>query len=428
MYDLKILVPIHTLPDVKSITTILFENLLSVLKTKVNVHILWLVYKPDKLILENQQYTDHTILDIHNYENAVDVIKKEKPDLIFAEGSWGLIDYALSSAAKFCNIPTFGVAFSAIQLEKNLLENISSNITRFFQNSIPTDTKQNKKKFMKRGRFFLFKYIFLLKTKFIVKKDIIHTLFIIWKFIFLDKLDPRFANDLELLENESLLNQRIKLGFKKSNLIVTGNPIYDSSFHKLSNFKLSEKKDNKIHVLFAPSTLYEHGFWTKKQRDYAVKETINELSKNKNKISVTVKIHPSTSILDDYESLINSIDSSIHIYQKGDILEFLNDSDVIISFMSSTVEVYGLLYGKPIVICNYFDLKNDVFLERDLAVDCKDSSSLLNSINFALTENPYTDQKRDNFIREFMYTWDGCASERICDKIIELYEKNKSIN
>ncbi len=423
MDDLKILVPIHILPNVKSVITIFFENLLPVLKTKVNVHILWLVYTPDKLILANQQYNDHTILDIHNYKNAVDVIKKEKPDLIFAEGSWGLIDYALSSAAKFCNVPTFGVASSAIHLEKNLVENISSNITRFFQNSIPTDTKQNKKKFMKRGRFFLFKYIFLLKTKFTVKKDIIHTLFIIWKFIFLDKLDPRFTNDLEFLENESLFNQRIKLGFKKSNLIVTGNPIYDSSFHKLSNFKFSEKKDNKIHVLFAPSTLYEHGLWTKNQRDYAVKETINELLKNKNKISITVKIHPSTSVLCDYESLIHPIDPSIHIYQKGDILEFLNDSDVIISFMSSTVEVYGLLYEKPIVICNYFNLKNDVFLERDLAVDCKESSSLLRSINLALAENQYTDQKRDNFIREFMYTWDGCASERICDELLNLVKK-----
>ena len=76
--------------------------------------------------------------------------------------------------------------------------------------------KQSNKFFMKRGIFFLFKYFFLLKTKFAMKKDIIHTLFTIWKFVLSDKLHIIFANDVvEFLENESLLNQRIKLGQKK---------------------------------------------------------------------------------------------------------------------------------------------------------------------------------------------------------------------
>lgn len=430
MQSIRILIPLHTLPDVKSVTTIFFESLLSALKTKVNVHILWLVYTPDRIDSENRHYLGSTILDIHDYQNAVDVIKKEKPDLIYANGTWNFIDHALSSAAKFCGIPAFCIVYSDIWIKKNLTENISSNITRFFQSSIPTDTEKNKKKFMKRGRFYLSKYIFLLKTKFAIKRDIIQTLFTIWKFVFLDKLDPRFANDtIEFLENESLLKQRIEMGYKNSNLIVTGNPIYDLAFQKLSDSKLSDKKDNKICVLFAPSTLYEHGFWTKKQREYAVKETIKELSKNKNETSVIVKIHPSSSVLSDYDSLVNSIDSSVHIYQKGDILEFLNNSDVIISFQSSTAEVYALLSGKPIVICNFFDLKGDAFLERGLAVDCKEPSSLLTSINLALLDNPATEQKREDFIREFMFKWDGRSAERICNKLIELSEKKgKSIN
>jgi hypothetical protein len=412
------------LPNVTSVTTIFFESLLSVLKTKVNVHIVWLVYTPERIDLTNQIHLNSTILDIHDYQNAVDVIKKEKPDLIYANGTWSFIDHAFSSAAKFCSIPAFCIVYSDIWIKKNLTENISSNITRFFQNSIPTDTEKNKKKFMKRGRFYLYKYVFLLKTKFTMKQDIIQTLFTIWKFVLLDKLDPRFANNtIEFLENESLLNQRIEMGYKKSNLIVTGNPIYDSSFQKLSNSKLSDKKNNKIRILFAPSTSYEHGFWTDKQREYAVKETIKELVKNKNEISVTVKIHPSSSILSDYELLVNSIDSSIRIFQKGDILEFLNDFDVIISFQSSTAEVYALLYGKPIVICNFFDLKGDAFLERGLAIDCKEPSSLLTLINLALVKNPATEQKRSNFIQEFMFKWDGRSAERICDKLIELSEK-----
>ncbi len=420
MNDLKILVPLHTLPDIKSLTTIFFAELLPVLKTKVNVHILWLVYTPNKIPLTNLQCEDCTILDIHNYKNAIDVIKKEKPDLIFAEASWGFIDYALSSAAKFCNIPAFGTAISSIHIEKSLIENISSNMTRFFQNSIPTDSKQHDKKFMKRGRFFLFKYFFLLKTKFAMKKDIIHTLFTIWKFVLSDKLDHKFANNIvEFLENESLLNQRIKLGQKQSNLVVTGNPIYDSTFQKLSTPKISDKKDEFIHVLFAPSTLYEHGFWTNKQREFAVKETIRELQKNKN-ISITVKIHPSTSILRDYESLILPINSLIPIYQKGDITEFLKNTDVILSFQSSTAEVFALLSGKPIVICNFFDIQGDVFLERGMAVDCKTPSHLTESIDRALKMNPVTKKMCDDFIKDYLYKVDGLSSERICNEILKL--------
>lgn len=420
MNNLKILVPLHTLPTSKSLTTIFFDELLPVLKTKVNVHVLWLVYTPNKISLTNSQYENYTILDIHNYNNAIDVIQKEKPDLIFAETSWGFIDYALSSAAKFCNIPAFGIASNSLAIEKNLIENISSNAIRFFQNSIPTDSKQSNKFFMKRGRFFLFKYFFLLKTKFAMKKDIIHTLFTIWKFVLSDKLHIIFANDVvEFLESESLLNQRIKLGQKKSNLVVTGNPIYDSTFQKLSISKISDKKDGFINVLFAPSTLYEHGFWTHKQREFAVKETIRELRKNKN-ISITVKIHPSASILHEYESLIHQIDPLIPIYQKGDITKFLKNADVILSFQSSTAEVFALLSGKPIIICNFFDIKEDIFLERGMAVDCQNSSNLTKSIDCALKMNPATKQKCDDFIKDYLYKVDGLSSERISNEILKL--------
>jgi hypothetical protein len=422
MRDLKILVPLHTLPDVKSVTTIFFESLLSVLKTKVNVHILWLVYTPEKINMTNQHNPSFTILDIHNYQNAVDVMNKEKPDLIYANETWSFIDHALSSAARFCGIPAFCIVYSDIWIKKDITKHISLNIKRFFQRSVPTDTEHSQKKFMKRGRFYLYKYLFLLKTKIAMRREIMQTLFTIWKFVLLDKLDPRFANDtVEFLENESLLNQRIEMGFKKSNLIVTGNPIYDSAFQKLSIPESYSKKNGIIHVLFAPSTLYEHGFWTDKQREYAVKETISQL-KNSKEMSITVKIHPSSSVLSDYESLIHSIDSSIPVYQKGDILQFLNDCDVIISFQSSTAEVYGLLARKAIIICNFFDLKGDVFLERGLAIDCKNTSSLIKSIRSAL-ENPVTEQKRDNFVREFMFKWDGRAGERISNKLIELSKK-----
>ena len=82
-----------------------------------------------------------TILDIHDYKNALEVIQKEKPDLIYGGGSWNFIDYALSSAAKFFNIPVFCMVYSEIAIQKNKKDIFKSNISRFFQKSVPTDTE-----------------------------------------------------------------------------------------------------------------------------------------------------------------------------------------------------------------------------------------------------------------------------------------------
>jgi len=426
MPPLRILVPIHTMPNITSVTVVFFENLLSLLKTMTDVHVIWLVYTPERLSPTAQKNPDITILDIHNYKNALEVIQLEKPDIIYANETWSFIDHAISSAAKLFNIPTFCMVYSDIWIKKNTTTNIISNANRFFQSSIPTDTKQNKKKFMRRGRFYIYKYIFLLRTMMAIKTNRLQTLFTIWKFVLLDRLHPRFDNDtIQFLENESLLKQRLDIGFKRSNLVVTGNPIYDTAFKKLTNTKPSIKKGGLIQVLLAPSTLYEHGFWTSKQRDIAIKETLTKILENRKEMSVIVKIHPSTSVLSEYQSIINSIDPSVPVYQKGDIQEFLEHADVIVSFQSSTTEVYALLAKKPIIICNFFNLQGDVFLERNLVTECKNPSDLVKSIHQALSSNPVSEQMRKDFIREFMYKWDGCAAERICGKIMSLLEKTK---
>ncbi|HYL66116.1 MAG TPA: CDP-glycerol glycerophosphotransferase family protein [Nitrosopumilaceae archaeon] len=423
---LKILIPLHTMPDTKSFITLFFENLLPVIQNRTKVQIMWLVYTPEKLPVIQQNNSENIILDIHNYKNALDVIQKEKPDIIYASETWQFIDYALSSTAKVFHIPVFCVVYSNIWIAKSATKNMISNLSRFFQDSIPTDTEQQKKKFMRRGRFYIYKYLFMLRTMMVLKKDRLQSLFTIWKFVLSDRLDPRFASEtIQFLENESLIKQRLDLGFNKSNLIVTGNPIYDAAFHKMSNQKDTDKKDGIIRVLFAPSTLYEHGFWTSKQREYAVQETVKQIVQNGKEMSLTVKIHPSSSVLSDYKSLIHSIDSSIPVYQKGDIQDFLKDVDVVVSFQSSTAEVYALLSKRPIIICNFFNIQGDVFLEQGLAIDCKEPSSIVSSIHTALLSDLPLEQKRENFIREFMYRWDGRAGERICNKIIELVEKRK---
>ena len=432
MDRLKILTSHHVLPNVKSINTLFFENLLPVLQTKIKIQMIWLVYQPDKLNLSQQKDSDDIILDIHNYKNAVELMEKEKPDIIFAYADSGIIDYALSLAGKFLNIPVVsGFHTYPDQKFRRRTTILKSIIIRSFDSSIPTDTSTSKKGFMRRGRFFIYKYIFLLRTQRAINMDVLK---IIKNFLHLVReytdqtkiyYDSRFANTLHWLEGESLIEPLVNAGFQKSTLVLTGSPMYDTAFQKLQNYKPSLRKDNKTHVLLVTTSLYEHGFWTRKQRDTVTKEIVTKIHEHKDEVSLIVKIHPSSEVLSDYQSIINPIDPSIPIYQKGSILEFLDDVDVVLSFASGNASamIYALIARKTIIICNFYNLKDDLFLERGLALECKEPAEIISSIRKVISSNPASNEKVEEFVREFLYKSDGHASERISDAIMTLVEK-----
>lgn len=426
MPETKILIPLHTLPDVKSVTTLQLDHLLSVLRSKIKIQIIWFVYTPEKLKQIQEISLTDIILDIHNYKNAVEVIEKEKPNLILSSPSWSFIDYSFSSVGNKFNIPVFCIlhAIDPFVTKKKTTKNIQSNFTRFFESSVPTDNASDKKLLFKRGRFFLYKYLFLLRTKFKLKTSFFDTLFIIWKYVLTDTNNSKFGeNIIQFLENSELFNLQIKLGFKKSNLIITGNPMYDKLFKKLHDAGII--KNDLTRVLFAPSTLYEHGFWTLKQRDIVVREIVTKIDQNPT-FNLSVKIHPSTSSLSEYTSLIHSINPSIPIFQKESIENFLQNTDVIISSQSSTAEVYALLAKKRIVICDFFNSKNDdLFVKQGIAVSCKRPSDIILSIEKAKTLQFY-ELNRQKFIDDFLFKWDGKSSERICSYLIDILQKNKS--
>ena len=71
MNKIRILTPIHSKPNVTSINTIFFRNLLPELRKKLKVQIIWVVYQPDKLDHIPIENENEKILDIHNYDNFV---------------------------------------------------------------------------------------------------------------------------------------------------------------------------------------------------------------------------------------------------------------------------------------------------------------------------------------------------------------------
>jgi len=396
---------------------------------------IWFVYQPDKLNSSLHSSLDDTILDIHNFNNAIEAIKHAKPDLIYGSATWDLMDYSFTIASKFLNIPKLAEFYSLKPTPRSQTTLVKLYTSRFFENSTPTDAIQTKKQFMRRGRFYVYKFLFLLKTMKAAKMNVlkvIENFFLIihrnlkdYKPIF----DSHFACTFHWLESEKLIEPLVNAGFEPSNLVVKGSPMFDKVFQRIHDFKPIKKNENKIRVLLITSSLFEHGFWTKEQRDNLIREIVKNISKHKGEIELTVKIHPSSEILSDYQSLINPIDSSIQIYQKEDILDFLESTDVVLSFISGNASamIYALIARKPIVICNFYDLQDDLFLKNGLALECTKSSEIISTIHKVISLNPATEEKIEEYVKEFLYKSDGKAAERISDIIMRLVERNKKI-
>ena len=75
MDTLKILIPYPTGHDTTSIRTILFNNLIPILKKRVNVRILRVVYQPEKIDKIPAETSDITTFDLRNYKNALEILK-----------------------------------------------------------------------------------------------------------------------------------------------------------------------------------------------------------------------------------------------------------------------------------------------------------------------------------------------------------------
>lgn len=426
---IKIFTTLHTTPDVRSYRTHSFENIYDSISKITDVQIIWLVYKSERI--DKKKYSDknNIILDIHDFDNAIDAINKIKPDLIWAAPTLNLPDFAISIAGKKLGIPVVGELVNELFTKNDKIELFKTYISHFISSSIPTDQKNDKKKFMKRGRFFLYKFLFLLKTQ----KKAQWNIFKIWKYFFIlikahltvyqDLHDPRFSCDLHFVETEKLIDKLVKKGYDKKKLIVTGIPMYDLAVKQIHEFKNIKKKTDKINVLFLTHAMYEHGIWTKKQRDSLVRNVITELCKYKDRISITVKIHPSSELISDYESLIYPIDRTIEIIQKGNIIERIASSDIIVTYSGASSLVYALISKKPIIVCNFYDLQNDIFVDRKVVTECKNEKEVISKIQELNDNNIINEHDIDNFIEEFFYKLDGKSSERISNEIMKIVGK-----
>ena len=430
---MRILVPYPSSFGDISNTSILFKKLIPEIEKKSKVTILWVNYQPEKL--EKLPKSDYfTSLDLHNYSNAIDLLKKEKPDLIFAPPYEGFIDMSFSFAGKKLNIPVFTMIYYDLtsSTQKTISKNslFQSYLKRISSPTVPSETHQYKKSKFRRGKFIFYKFSFLVKTligcKFNIIK-IIKILYMILKFYISPptQIDSRLAVDMHFVQNETIRKDFLKSNIQNSKIKVTGHPMFDEFLNK-DHVIVTQNESKKIRILLAPISFYEYGNWTKEQSDSILTQIIKEIISDNKSYSLIVKLHPTAALLDEYKKIIHSIDPSIQIFQSGSIEDYLHETDVFISYYSlSTASMYALFYRIPIVICNFFNFDDDEMINRGLALECKEPSFLINKLENIVKNNPATEKKINAYVNRFFYKSDGKSAKRISDSLFELLETKK---
>ena len=118
--------------------------------------------------------------------------------------------------------------------------------------------------------------------------------------------------------------------------------------------------------------------------------------------------------------------NSSPVIQKGNVIDFLEDTDIVVAFSStSSVLLYSLIAKKPIILCDFFNRFRAYVLERGLALHCTKPTQITSLISEIKNENPANQEKVNQFIKEFCFKSDGNSSQRLAESMLNLLEENE---
>ena len=106
---LKILVVNDVVPHIKNRTTILFKNIVPIIKKTLDVKIFWIITDDYGERIKDTE-PDYEIFYLSDFNNAREVLEKIKPDLSYHLIGNSIMDYAFMEAERTLNIPNFGFA------------------------------------------------------------------------------------------------------------------------------------------------------------------------------------------------------------------------------------------------------------------------------------------------------------------------------
>jgi hypothetical protein len=418
---LKILVINDNLPNVRTTITEIFKNIIPIINQKSKVKIFWFV--TNEYVKSNEMdNSEYEIIFKSNFKNAREVIEKINPSFIWVLPGTSIIEYCFLKTGKFFNIPIFGwgneIPSFALAYDKR--KKIREGIRQFFE------FDKNDKSILKiRGITYLKKYLFVIKSlKAIGKKypEIISEILLMLKsnsgimYSKENEMNAKFNCDLIFASHKKSRDFLVKKGYI-NNIKITGNPTWDEAFTKREN-QMHEKSNERKKVLFFTVNLTSgqgRSDWTINKRNTMIKELVSEYKKLNNNISLQIKIHPTSENYKEYEQELNKYKTDIELFQFEDHYKLIKESDIILTNSSHTAAIISIILRKPVIIWNYFNVHNDVLLENNAALRCKNISELENCLKNVQTFTKNNQSKINDFINNFCGT--GNASKNIVDEI-----------
>ena len=435
---MKLLVFSTVIPTKKNLRVNTFQTIHRALKKRIPMELIWVVYQPDqfeKIIMDDQ-----IVYCIQAFSDGIDLLKKLNPDLVLVSNYIDSIHYSVSLAAKILGKPLVG--FSGAKIDNRLFgknfENLkietssTSGLKKFLQDRVPGDSDEQSQS-LRRGRFFLYKYRFFIKTQLAVKTNIFKIFFLSLRdFINFGLNRPlRFSTLAEhyLLWDELEINRYRYYGIPIEKISVVGNPLLDDIFHKISTVKTRTITNDKIKILIFTDSLYEHGIWSYEERESFLKNLFGKLQEDKT-ILFDLKIHPTTESKTYYQRLSKKFGLTSKIFQSEDLYDLINDYDIIVTYGTSTAHTELSLCGKKTILIPTKSLPTFVLVDEAIAAGhvkrCNSFTDLIPLIHdFHKQEINLTKEFVEQRTKYF-YNFDGKSGERAADSIIKFIETKKN--
>lgn len=428
---MKILVPTSVHPSKKNLRTIYINNVRKYLEDLTDLELVWIVYQPEPIQLsENSKIT---VLDIHQFKNSVDLLKQTKPDCVMITNSLDPIQYSLSLACHFLQIPLACFYYDdPITRKIDFIKNTSIAMRTFFSNQLPTDNIHQQKK-LRRGKFFIYKYSFLIKTKQSIHFSFLDIFSSIFKEIFMYLTNKNlFSNtiaDIHFLPNLQMAKDLSELNIKENKIFVTGNPVWDNLYKNFEQIEKQVIKTGKINLLIVTDALFEHGIWSKDKRNNFLISLFQIIEKDKD-ILFSIKIHPTSENKEYYLDLLNNLNLENNVYQNEDLEQLLPNFDVVLTYGFSTIHTELSSLGIKTV---FFEIDSS-FLKMPMLnegitsghiVKCANFSDLLPAIHSLFKKEI---SLSDDFLKQrekLFYKFDGKSGQRVSQLLLD-YIKNHS--
>ncbi len=215
----------------------------------------------------------------------------------------------------------------------------------------------------------------------------------------------------------------LKLGYDKKNVIISGNPTYDSLsalMDKINNEdiikKLNLSPNKKIIVFGTQPDFFETAI--------APIHTLISFANQQSNIQLIIKVHPRED-LSQYEFFKKEAKIPVRIIKDQNILSILKICDVFISQHSTTI-LDALVVGKPVGVVNFTKRQSSLrFLKSEGILELNTPEQLV-KVTHQILEDPEFLFKYEKFLQEFLtehaFKVDGKASERIVETIINQFK------